>query len=61
MNNLSLDLHQVQEAINNTEIPIEAIFPIHLMGYAMNHESIQEFCEKNDLVSIHDVCESLGG
>jgi CDP-6-deoxy-D-xylo-4-hexulose-3-dehydrase len=60
LENLSLDLYQAQETINSSEIPIKAIFPIHPLGYAIDHEEFQEFCEKNDLISIHDVCESLG-
>ena len=56
---LAINLDLAQNEINkNTKI--KAIFPIHPLGYAIDHKLLNGFCEKNSLVQINDVCESLG-
>jgi len=39
---------------------IKAIFPIHPLGYCIDHDLLDSFCEKNNLIQLNDVCESLG-
>lgn len=57
---LALDLKAAQEFIDQSGIPIKAIFPIHPLGRAIPPSLLGEFITKNDLVLINDVCESLG-
>jgi CDP-6-deoxy-D-xylo-4-hexulose-3-dehydrase len=57
---LALDLNKAQELIDSTRIPVAAIFPIHPLGYAIPPSQLNRFVEKNNLVLINDVCESLG-
>jgi len=56
---LAMNLDLAQNEINKN-IKIKAIFPIHPLGYAIDHKLLNDFCEKNSLVQINDVCESLG-
>ena len=58
--NLSLDLKKAQEIINNSNINIAAIFPIHPLGFPINSDALDNFATSNDLILINDVCESLG-
>jgi len=57
--NLAIDFNAAQQAIDNLA-NIKAIFAIHPLGYAIDNELINNFCEKNNLIQINDVCESLG-
>lgn len=57
---LALDLSAAQELIESSRIPVNGIFPIHPLGYAIPPSALREFISKNDLVLINDVCESLG-
>lgn len=59
-NTLALDLVRAQELIDNSGIPIQGIFPIHPLGYAIPPSTLEAFCKRNDLILINDVCESLG-
>ena len=56
---LTIDLSLAQGFIGS-EHNIRAIFPIHSLGYGINHDLLNEFCAKNDLIQINDVCEALG-
>lgn len=60
LNTLALDLDRAQELIDSSRIPVRGIFPIHPLGYAIPPSSLKKFVERNDLVLINDVCESLG-
>jgi CDP-6-deoxy-D-xylo-4-hexulose-3-dehydrase len=60
LSTLALDLFKAQQLINETRIPVSAIFPIHPLGYGISHTKLKDFCKKNDLILINDVCESLG-
>jgi CDP-6-deoxy-D-xylo-4-hexulose-3-dehydrase len=57
---LALDLIAAQELIDSSRIPVRALFPIHPLGYAISPSELDRFVEKNDLILINDVCESLG-
>lgn len=65
-NSLAIDLEKSQEIIQNNisgragEGPIRCIFPIHPLGRAISSSELKRFSEKNNLVLINDVCESLG-
>jgi CDP-6-deoxy-D-xylo-4-hexulose-3-dehydrase len=56
---LAIDLNLAQEMLDQQE-GIKAIFPIHPLGFCIDHESLDSFCLKNSIVQINDVCESLG-
>ncbi len=56
---LAIDLSLAQKEVNKNK-KIKAIFPIHPLGYAIDHKLLSVFCEKNSLIQINDVCESLG-
>lgn len=58
--NLSIDLEKAQKEINNHKGLVKGIFPIHPLGYAISPSKLELFAEKNSLVLINDVCESLG-
>ena len=57
---LAIDLNRAQELIDKTRIPVKGIFPIHPLGYAIPPSILESFVERNELVLINDVCESLG-
>jgi CDP-6-deoxy-D-xylo-4-hexulose-3-dehydrase len=57
---LALDLNAAQELIDSSRIPVRALFPIHPLGYSISPSELTSFVEKNDLILINDVCESLG-
>jgi CDP-6-deoxy-D-xylo-4-hexulose-3-dehydrase len=57
---LAIDLVKAQNLIDETRIPVSAIFPIHPLGYGISPSELKNFCDKNDLILINDVCESLG-
>ncbi len=57
---LAIDLQKAQTLIDNTGIPVSAIFPIHPLGYGISHTELTRFAERNELILINDVCESLG-
>lgn len=57
---LAIDFNQAQRIIDESEIEIKAIFPIHPLGYAIPPSQLNEFTKRNDLLLINDVCESLG-
>lgn len=54
---IDLDLAQQELSTNNS---IKAIFPIHPLGYGISNTVLEDFCLKNNLLLINDVCESLG-
>lgn len=60
MDTLSINLGEAQSIIDNSGIEIKAIFPIHVLGRAIPRSKLESFAEKNDLILINDVCESLG-
>lgn len=57
---LALDLDAAQKLMDTTGIPVKALFPIHPLGLGLPHSELVAFAEKNDLILISDVCESLG-
>lgn len=59
-NSLALDLQAAQRLLDTSKIPVKGIFIIHPLGYAVSHRELGAFVERNDLVSLSDVCESLG-
>jgi len=60
VNTLAIDLFKAQVLIDKTQIPVSAIFPIHPLGYGMSPTQLMNFCDKNNLLLVNDVCESLG-
>lgn len=59
-NTLALDLEAAQRLIESSRIPVKGVFPIHPLGYGIPPSKLKEFVDKNDLILINDVCESLG-
>ena len=57
---LAMDLTHAQAIIDKSSIQIKAIFPIHPLGRAIPLSSLKSFVERNELVLVNDVCESLG-
>lgn len=57
---LAIDLTKAQELIDESRIPVAGIFPIHPLGYAIPPSQLKSFVERNNLILINDVCESLG-
>jgi CDP-6-deoxy-D-xylo-4-hexulose-3-dehydrase len=57
---LALDLVSAQELIDSSRIPVKGIFPIHPLGYSIPPSELNAFIDRNDLILINDVCESLG-
>jgi CDP-6-deoxy-D-xylo-4-hexulose-3-dehydrase len=57
---IGIDLVEAQKLIDLNPNKIKAIFPIHPLGYAIDDHELRNFSEKNNLVLINDVCESLG-
>ncbi len=57
---LAIDLEKAQALIDDNKGLIKAIFPIHPMGYGIDSEKLIDFTDKNNLILINDVCESLG-
>jgi len=60
INTLAIDLFKAQVLIDETQIPVSAIFPIHPLGYGISPTQLVNFCNKNNLILVNDVCESLG-
>lgn len=58
--NLAMDLNAAQQLIDKSRIPVAGLFPIHPLGYAIPSAKLKNFADKNGLVLINDVCESLG-
>ena len=59
-NTLAIDLNCAEDALRVSPIPIKGIFPIHVLGRAINSTKLQTFAAQNKLQLINDVCESLG-
>lgn len=57
---LDINLDSASNKVKNSQIPIRGIFPIHPLGFAIDHEELDLFAETYDLVLLNDVCESLG-
>jgi CDP-4-dehydro-6-deoxyglucose reductase, E1 len=57
---IALDLNRAQELIDKSGIQIQGIFPIHPLGYSIPPSLLEDFCTRNDLILINDVCEALG-
>jgi len=58
--NLAIDLALAQQAVDESDGKIKALFPIHPLGYSMSPKELENFANRNNLVLINDVCESLG-
>jgi len=59
-NTMAIDLAKAQEIINNSQLNVAGIFPIHPLGFGIPSFFLEQFCKNNQLVLIEDVCESLG-
>ena len=57
---LALDLNAAQELIDESRISVSAIFPIHPLGRTISPSTLSLFAQRNELILINDVCESLG-
>ena len=58
--NLAMDLILAQLAVDSAAGKVKALFPIHPLGYSISPQELETFSERNNLVLINDVCESLG-
>ena len=56
----AIDLDEAQKFLDRSNVPTQGIFPIHPLGRSINSEKLDNFCKKNNLVLINDVCEALG-
>ena len=56
---IGIDLNHAQELFDKHQ-NVRAIFPIHPLGFGLDHESLNRFVEKNSILLLNDVCESLG-
>lgn len=57
---LAIDLIKAQQHIDLSRRNIKAIFPIHPLGLAIESQRLSDFCNRNGLTQVNDVCESLG-
>jgi CDP-6-deoxy-D-xylo-4-hexulose-3-dehydrase len=57
---LAIDLEKAQALIDNNKGLIKAIFPIHPIGYGIDSAKLIDFSNRNNLILVNDVCESLG-
>jgi len=57
---IGIDLRKAQEIIDKGNLKISGLFPIHPLGLSLHENEIIEFCQKNRLIYLADVCESLG-
>jgi CDP-6-deoxy-D-xylo-4-hexulose-3-dehydrase len=57
---VAMDLDKAQETIDSHDGSVKAIFPIHPLGRTISHLDLRKFSERNNLILINDVCESLG-
>ena len=57
---LGIDLLKAQDVIDKYKGTIKAIFPIHPLGGGISSIELEIFCNKNSLLLLNDVCESLG-
>lgn len=58
--NLAMDLKLAQISVDNSGGKIKALFPIHPLGYSISPKELEDFTNRNSLILINDVCESLG-
>lgn len=59
LENVAINLKEAQLAFD-AHSNVKALFPIHPLGYAINPVQLEDFSNRNGLVLINDVCESLG-
>ena len=57
---LEIDLEKAALCMEKTQVPIRAIFPIHPLGFGINHKDLELFAKQYSLILLNDVCESLG-
>lgn len=57
---LAIDLLLAQKLIDLSKIQVRALFPIHPLGFSISPSELVDFTERNNLILINDVCESLG-
>ena len=57
---LGIDLLKAQVVIDKHKGAIKAIFPIHPLGGGISSIELEIFCNRNNLLLVNDVCESLG-
>jgi CDP-6-deoxy-D-xylo-4-hexulose-3-dehydrase len=58
--NLAMDLKLAQISVDNSGGKVKALFPIHPLGYSISPKELEDFTNRNSLILINDVCESLG-
>jgi CDP-6-deoxy-D-xylo-4-hexulose-3-dehydrase len=58
--NLAMDLKLAQDSVDNSGGKVKALFPIHPLGYSISPKELEDFTNRNNLILINDVCESLG-
>jgi CDP-6-deoxy-D-xylo-4-hexulose-3-dehydrase len=58
--NIGIDLNHAQEIVDQSNNTVKGLFPIHPLGFALSPSELVSFANKNGLVLINDVCESLG-
>lgn len=56
---LAINLNLAQKEFDRQK-QIKAIFPIHPLGFCIDHKALDNFCKINNIIQINDVCESLG-
>jgi len=54
---LNIDVNKIEDAITDNTV---AIFAVNLLGNSCDYESLNEICEKHNLMLLEDNCESLG-
>ncbi len=59
-NTVEIDLEKAALCIEKAQFPIRAIFPIHPLGFGIDHKDLEFFAKRYSLILINDVCESLG-
>jgi CDP-6-deoxy-D-xylo-4-hexulose-3-dehydrase len=56
---LAIDLEKAQLTVNQNK-KIKAMFTIFPLGLCLDNDELNKFCQKNSLIQLNDVCESLG-
>lgn len=57
---LAINLAAAEAVLEERRNKVKAIFPIHPLGYAIDHDAILNLSRKFNLVYLSDTCEALG-
>jgi CDP-6-deoxy-D-xylo-4-hexulose-3-dehydrase len=60
IDSLRMDLDAAQTYLNMHPSTVKGMFVIHPLGYGARQDELTKFAEKNSLLLLNDVCESLG-